>query len=263
MLAWNVLYILYLTNTFQPTYIMTQLNKSTFDDNFEVILADNDYSRSLHYKVRYQVYCLEEGFENAAKFHTMEEYDDWDKQSAHFLIRSKQTHEWVAAMRIVIPEHGPLPIEGLCDIHPLVRPSLTGEPAAEISRICVVNTYRRKASQQQSRVHKSMILKGLLSAAAQYSQENGILNWYFLTSPGLARIISYMNVQLIKVGAACEHRGIRYPFLANLKQAIEQAKQGCPDMASMLNRNASVYKRFSELELFSEIEPAELTHLAA
>ena len=193
---------------------MKQLSENMFDNHFEVILADNDFSRSLNYQVRYQVYCLEEGFENAARFQTREERDAWDDNSAHFLVRSKQTNEWVAAMRMVIPKSGALPIEDMCDIHPTVRPSLSGESAAEISRICVVNTYRRNSQDKQSRVRKSMILKGLLSAAAQYSQENDIRNWYFLTSPGLARIISYMNVQLIKVGAACEHRGTRYPFSA-------------------------------------------------
>jgi N-acyl amino acid synthase of PEP-CTERM/exosortase system len=242
---------------------MKQLSNNMFDKHFEVVLADNHYSRSLHYQLRYQVYCLEEGFENAAKFCTSEERDAWDDQSAHFLVRSKQTDEWVAAMRMVIPKSGPLPIEGLCDIHPVARPSLTGEPAAEISRICVVNSYRRKSSQQQSRMHKSIIMKGLLSAAAQYSQENGILYWYFLTSPALARIFSFLNIQLIKVGAACEHRGTRYPFLADLKQAIEQAKQGCPDLASMLNNNANAYKRFSELGWDQESIPAYAKHLAA
>ena len=234
-----------------------------FDNHFEVVLADNDYSRSLHYQVRYQVYCLEEGFENAANFFTSEERDDWDDQSAHFLVRSKQTNEWVAAMRMVIPKSGPLPIEGLCDIHPVARPSLTGEPAAEISRICVVNNYRRKSSQQLPKVHKSLIMKGLLSAAAQYSQENGILYWFFLTSPALARIFSFLNIQLIKVGAACEHRGTRYPFLADLKQAIEQAKQGCPNFASLLGSNVDAYRRFSELEEFNDNVLDQVEHIAA
>ena len=252
-----------LSITIYPAVIMKQLSKDMFDKRFEVVLADNDYSRRLHYQVRYQVYCLEEGFENAASFCTSEERDDCDDQSAHFLVRSKQTNEWVAAMRMVIPKTGPLPIEGLCDIHPVVRPSLTGEPAAEISRICVVNDYRRISSQQQSRVHKSLIMKGLLSAAAQFSQENGILYWYFLTSPGLARMFSYLNIQLIKVGAACEHRGTRYPFLADLKQVIEQAKQGCPNFASLLSSNANSYKRFSELGWNQESIPDSVKPLAA
>ena len=227
---------------------MNQLNKSTFDNHFEIILADNDYSRRLHYQVRYQVYCLEEGYENAAEFRTGEERDDWDDQSVHFLVRSKKTGEWIAAMRMIIPKSGPLPIEGLCDIHPMARPSFSGEPVAEISRMCVINPYRRNTSQQHPRIYRSLILKGLLSAAARYSEENNVPYWYFLTSPALARIISRLNIQLIEIGTACEHRGTRYPFLANLKQAIEQAKQGCPDLAYMLSRKVNSYKRFSELE---------------
>lgn len=233
---------------------------SLFDEQFEVILADDAYSRSLHYQIRYQVYCLEEGFENQESFSNKEEKDQWDDHSVHFLVRSRQTDEWVAAMRMVIPESGSLPIEQVCDIDPIVMPSFPEKQIAEISRMCIVDSYRRKQLADENgahpvpddkasgaRVHKSIIMKGLLRAAVRYSEDHNIPFWYFLTTPALARVVNRLNVQLIKVGEAYEHRGTRYPFLANIRQAVEQAKKGCPDMAATLYSKAAAYVRFSEL----------------
>jgi N-acyl amino acid synthase of PEP-CTERM/exosortase system len=250
----------------------TESGSSLFDDQFEVILADDEYSRSIHYQLRYQVYCLEEGFEDQSHFSDGEEKDQWDDRSVHFLVRSKHSSEWVAAMRMVIPETGKLPIEQMCDIDPVVMPSFPERQIAEISRMCIVDSHRRKQlvdsvagnpgnSQDTTalrivpdtretgtgvRVHKSIIMKGLLRAAATYSQDHNIPFWYFLTTPALARIISRLNVQLIRVGAAYEHRGTRYPFLANIRQAVAQAKKGCPDMAATLYSKTAAYTRFTE-----------------
>jgi N-acyl amino acid synthase of PEP-CTERM/exosortase system len=248
----------------------TKSGSSLFDDQFEVVLADDEFSRSIHYQIRYQVYCLEEGFEDRGRFSNEEERDQWDAHSVHFLVRSRQTDEWVAAMRLVIPETGSLPIEQVCEIDPVVMPSFPEKQIAEISRMCIVDSYRRKQFSNKpgrllavpktkdagERVHKSIIMKGLLRAAAAYSEDHDIPFWYFLTTPALARIINRLNVQLVKVGSAYEHRGTRYPFLANIRQAVEQAKKGCPDMAATLYSRAEAYTRFSELGM-SESEMFE------
>jgi len=251
----------------------TESGSSLFDDQFEVILADDKYSRSIHYQIRYQVYCLEEGFEDQSYFCNKEERDQWDDHSVHFLVRARHSSEWVAAMRMVIPETGKLPIEQMCDIDPMVMPSFPEKQIAEISRMCIVDSYRRKQLSENLvdttatlydarglhvvpdtketgagvRIHKSIIMKGLLRAAATYSQDHDIPFWYFLTTPALARVINRLNVQLIKVGSAYEHRGTRYPFLANIRQVVEQAKKGCPDMAATLYSKAAAYTCFTEL----------------
>lgn len=239
---------------------------SLFDDQFEVVLADDEYSRSIHYQIRYQVYCLEEGFEDRGRFSNQEERDQWDDHSVHFMVRSRQSGEWIAAMRMVIPETGSLPIEQVCDIDPIVMPSFPEKQIVEISRMCIVGAYRGKQLVNEpgelpavsetratgGRIHKSIIMKGLLRAAVRYSQDHDIPFWYFLTTPALARIISRLNVQLIKVGAAYEHRGTRYPFLANIRQVVEQAKKGCPDMVATLQSKAAAYTLFSDLGMTAE-----------
>jgi N-acyl amino acid synthase of PEP-CTERM/exosortase system len=238
-----------------------------FDNRYEVILADNETARQIHHQVRYKVYCLEEGFEDQSHFDNNEERDEWDAHSVHFTVRTKHSKEWIAAMRMVVRGPEGLPIEQMCNIDPLAAP--TGESAAEISRLCIVDEYRRgkqtRTSSQKvttphlydvkearppaanERHHKSEIILGLLRAAVDYSYEHDISNWYFLTTPGLARLINRMCIQLVKVGSPCNHRGVRYPFFANLREAEQQATQGCQAIAEWRDRAVKSYLRYSDL----------------
>ena len=45
---------------------MSQIN--IFDHNYEVLLANTEESKNIHYKLRYQVYCDEMRFEDKNKF---------------------------------------------------------------------------------------------------------------------------------------------------------------------------------------------------
>lgn len=236
-----------------------------FDDRYEVILADNETARRIHHQVRYKVYCLEEGFEEQSDFENNEERDEWDEHSVHFTVRTRDTREWVAAMRMVVSGPEGLPVEKMCDIDPVIKPD--AETIAEISRLCILDKYRegkqlqghspsyprlvraRQKPAATERHHKSEIILGLLRAAVDYSYENGISNWFFLTTPALARLINRMCIQLVRVGASCEHRGVRYPFIANLQEAERQATKGCSAIAEWRKQGAKSYHRFSELTL--------------
>jgi len=53
-----------------------------FDKRYEVILADTDEARRVHYRLRYQVYCMEEGFEAHDKFPDRMERDTPERVAA-------------------------------------------------------------------------------------------------------------------------------------------------------------------------------------
>jgi N-acyl amino acid synthase of PEP-CTERM/exosortase system len=240
-----------------------------FDERYEVFLADYEAAREIHHQVRYKVYCLEEGFEDQGNFDNYEERDEWDDHSVHFTVRARDTKEWIAAMRLIVRGPDGLPIEQLCSIDPIA--ASIGEATAEISRLCIVDNYRREkhtdaASQKNApprlysvkdtpspsmseRRHKSEIMLGLLRAAVDYSYEHKISNWFFLTTPALARLINRLCIQLIKVGSPVHHRGERYPFFANLREAEQQAIQGSSMIAEWRNHHLRSYRRFSEINL--------------
>jgi len=239
-----------------------------FDDRYEVYLADTEEARRIHYQVRYKVYCIEEGFEDSQDYARYEESDEWDSNSVHFIVRSKNSGQWIAAMRMVLHGQNGLPIEHMCDIRSLEASNDT----AEISRMCIIDEHRRvphpksapkkdvftvypgnaKTGNQAPvnlRAHKSEIILGLLRAAVDYSYEHGINNWYFLTTRALARLINRLCIQLVCVGNPCHHRGERHPFIANLREAEKQATEGCPIIGEWRDQRTISYHRCSELGL--------------
>ena len=248
-----------------------------FDNRYEVILADTAEARQIHYNLRYQVYCLEEEFESREAFPDQMERDTWDDNSVHFIVRCKETMEWLAAMRLVLPRQERLPLQNLCEIDSRVVSLNQDANIAEVSRICIKDTFRRnirsdlavvsetgvapaEAGNQHAparqKYKKSEIMLGLLRAASVYSRKNNISNWYFLTTPALARLMNQMNIQLIKIGSACMHRGKRYPFMADLKDSEGRLKRGCDVVEKMLTRIDLAYSAYSALQ-------PDFNHMAA
>ena len=238
-----------------------------FDKHFEAVLADCEEGKRLHYKIRYQVYCIESGFEDYRAFADGEEKDEWDKHAVHFLVRSKATREWIAAMRLILPGHqGGHPVFQLCDIDRSIADRTQDATTAEISRLCIIDSFRRRLppgrsekgqvslnpqkdaahQQMRERCKEPLIVLGLFRAAAQYSREHGIPYWYFLTTSALARMLKRMNVHMLKAGASCLHNGERHPFLIDLRNAIELARRGSDVIAQMLEHQVG-YVRYSQL----------------
>jgi N-acyl amino acid synthase of PEP-CTERM/exosortase system len=222
-------------------------------NNFDVILADDKWSRHIHHQLRYKVFCLETGYEDPAQFPDREEKDEWDDNAAHFIVKERGNGQWVAAMRLVLPSALNLPIEQRVPIETSLQRDQ--RHCAEISRLCMVGHYRRRlqgrimpcdssisdnnrvAGGMQSEIMKQQrtaeILQVLLKAAVSVSCERAIAYWYMLTTRALAKIASYvlpMDMQM--AGPACSHRGERYPFLVDVGQVMrglmEELSHGVP-----------------------------------
>jgi N-acyl amino acid synthase of PEP-CTERM/exosortase system len=207
-----------------------------FNDHFEIFLADTAESKAIHYNLRYQIYCEEMEFEDKNNFPAEQELDKWDENAVPFLLRHKNTDQWVGAVRLIFRNGQLLPIEELCSVDELKnsRDSYSKQ-LVEVSRLCLVKEIRRKTESlhrpyenfnKQDEIHKGTnvitlnnhrqfrqsILFGLLHAAAKYSIENDINDWFWLGTDALARILRRSGLNILKVGTACQHRGKRFPF---------------------------------------------------
>jgi N-acyl amino acid synthase of PEP-CTERM/exosortase system len=69
---------------------------------YDFYLADSYAARSIHYNLRYQVYCLREKFEDPSSHPNFLEQDKYDELAAHFIVRSRLTREWLGAMRLIV-----------------------------------------------------------------------------------------------------------------------------------------------------------------
>ncbi len=234
-----------------------------FDSRFEVFLADTSLSHRLHYQIRYRVFCLDNGFEDLTTAVLGEEKDRWDDQSRHFLVREKSTGQWVATMRMILPEAKPFPVESLCNLSFSNDISYKQDVSSEISRLCMVRRYRGRQAisagggntlypqnedEGVGRRAEPEIMLGLFRAALTYSRQHGILQWYFLITPALAKMIQRIGVSLQPLGPAVEHRGKRIPYVTDPFSSCRESMEKSPIIARMFSDESHAYTRFSEIK---------------
>ncbi|HEC15159.1 MAG TPA: PEP-CTERM/exosortase system-associated acyltransferase [Sedimenticola sp.] len=242
-----------------------------FDTHFEVVLADTEEARDIHYRLRYRVFCSETGFEDPAAFPDGKECDEYDEHAVHFLIRDRSSHDWIATMRLVLGRYGDLPAEHICEnLDKSLIAGIDHRHIGEISRLCMVSDFRRRRHERRlpyevidgksaaehwnkkERRKEPEILVGLLRALYEWTKNNDVRYCYFLISPALARIVGRLNLKMIKAGGSCEHRGTRIPYFADVKEGRRQLLAGPRHVAAMMLREPA-YRLFSELSLKEKV----------
>src|SRR5438045_2069292 len=96
---------------------------TNFDDlsrlytrHFDVVRADTPALRDRVYELRYQVYCIENAFEDQATNLGSREIDADDDRAAHVLLIHRASGEAAGTARVIFPDRRrPLPIERVLD----------------------------------------------------------------------------------------------------------------------------------------------------
>ena len=214
--------------------------KRFFDSNFEVFLADTLESKYINYNLRYQVYCDEMGFEDKTSCPDQMEYDEWDQNSVHFVVRHRVTGNWLGGLRLVLPntsgfpfEEWSVPDQAITDPQRLI--------AVEVSRLCIIKDARRFTAKRFApyglsdnevddnnkvrsiynyKNQSRSLMWGLIRAAATYCAAHNIQYWYFIVAPALAGFIRKNGFEMHQIGAACQHRGERFPYQLNVENIL-------------------------------------------
>ncbi len=207
---------------------------------FRVVPALTDDLRAENYRIRHEVYCRELGFETQRPDGL--EADAFDAHSVHCLVQSVSSGQHVGCARLVLVDpdtaQARLPFEIACD-HSLDR-SIVDPMAvdrtriAEISRLAVVGSYRRRRGEQDQPIAISeqdfgsesrprqpylafAVYLGIIALARAY----GITTLFVLTEPRLAMNLTRLGVHLRPMGDGVEHRGTRIPSMMSVAEIID------------------------------------------
>ena len=152
------------------------------------------------YRLRYEVYCLDCGFEDPSEYPDGLEQDLYDSQSVHF-IAYHPSHGIVGTVRLVLDSPLGFPLERYCQLgdetKKLQRPKL-----AEISRLAVKRAWRSSA-----------ITLGLLKILYQESKRLGLKYWVAAMEKKLERLLRRFSLIFREIGAVVNYHGPRIPFL--------------------------------------------------
>jgi len=232
--------------------------------NFEAILCDTPEARNIHYKLRYNVYSQVKNSEDPVGFTDGKEKDCHDRHSIQFLSRDSTNRQWVAAMRLVLAGRGILPLEEFCGIEPVPQKLLVRHTMVEFSRLCMLQNHRQhnrdrslalkvvddrsgdvKTPRPNARYLEIML--GLINATFEWSRRHDIHYCYFLISQALARTFQRLNLDLRPAGEPVELRGLRTPYIVDLRATESRMKQKLSVFREM-SRQGNHYRYYSELD---------------
>jgi N-acyl-L-homoserine lactone synthetase len=183
-----------------------------------------------HHRLRYQVYCLDRGFEPTEMNADGEEHDAFDAQSVHFVAYDA---DGVAcgALRLVYPVSD-FPAAHVTRLDEQVLMALQGK-VVELSRLCL----RHPDGHATGELYQgSDVMLAMLHEAWRYCRSDGISHWLCLITPALERMLSRLQVPFEVVGDSCRYRGQRRPLLTDINQMMRAAMRSCQRVERLMQR---------------------------
>jgi N-acyl amino acid synthase of PEP-CTERM/exosortase system len=214
-----------------------------FDNHFEVVLADTEWAKNIHYNLRYRVYCLERGYEDPQAYPDLRERDRYDDISTHFVIRSFESHEWLAALRLITVPFDSLPINRVSEIYNHQLPEFSKSEVAELSRLCAVTPKEKLTFGSASTT--SWISMAFMRAARSYALEHNIRYFFVLIADSLARILNRAGIEFTPVGPISNYRGKRRPYIHDVQLGYRYMPVKTPEIHKMFC-HAPAYRLASE-----------------
>jgi N-acyl amino acid synthase of PEP-CTERM/exosortase system len=175
-----------------------------------------------HYRLRYQVYCLERKFLPAANFPQGLEMDDFDRHAVHVGAMDAWGTLAGTARVVKVTAAGPgLPLFQHCRIFAeeteLLDPDNT---VVEISRLSMSRGYRRRGLDglpERRDVRRDVFLT-LLKAIYQATKRLGATHWVAATETSLQRLVAQYGFPFRAIGPECDYGGRVSPYLMNLTE---------------------------------------------
>ncbi len=223
-----------------------------FNKHFDVVHADTPELRRQAHQIRYRVYCLETGFEDAQAFPDGLEKDAFDTHSAHALLIHRASATAMGTVRLVLPlAHAPdasFAVQGVAgDASMRDGSAFPLGSTAEVSRFCISRTFRRRAGDTLydqpenagtgdagDRRSGPLMRLGLIQALVRMSARHGITHWCAVMEPTLLRMLDAMAIRFTRVGPPIEHHGLRQPCYCRIDEALEAVKKERPAFFDVL-----------------------------
>jgi N-acyl amino acid synthase of PEP-CTERM/exosortase system len=213
------------------------------------------------FALRYQVYCLECGFLDPTDYADGLETDEFDAWSTHFTA-TNLAGELVGSVRLVQPPAGQaFPFQARCTALFENVELPPGDQCAEVSRLVVRESYRRRAgdtlagvpkefitgsgpftptprSTSERRSNSPEILLGLYREMYQFSLRTGRRYWYAAMERSLARALSRLQFVFTPIGMETDYYGPVTPYLADLRELERRLDAHNPALLAWFRKGA-------------------------
>lgn len=230
--------------------------KAKFYEYFELVPALTEDLKREVYKLRFQVYCLETGFERKEDCQVVYEdgrevyleTDVYDCRSDHYLVRHRRTGLYAATVRLVLPDPAnplsPYPMEAHCALTEPVTDLAVRKRLAEISRFAVSKDFKRRHGEtgtlagvgpepqvyfapDERRILPHLTV-GLFAAIVRMTRARGITHWYAVMELALLRLLRLFGIKFRPIGPDVNYHGLRRPCLAEVNRVLPMMRRVNP-----------------------------------
>jgi len=233
-----------------------------FNQHFEIVPANTDALLEEVLQLRYQVFCVETTILNKRNHTDCRERDQYDKRSAHRLIRHKETGLCVASVRLVL--HDPadperlFPIEKFCSDSfykgDILTKNLPRKSLCEVSRFLISKERQKEISKANTSKEKNkhikivfrrkdgllcyLVLFGLISSVIHTALETNSPNWYVCVEPSLFRLLKQFGIKFTPIGPLFDYNGQRLPCFGTTESVLSGIHQYRPDLWKFVTKGA-------------------------
>jgi len=186
-------------------------------DDCAVLIADTSDLIEEVFRLRYQVYCLEKGYETGRDGMEFDRYDD---RARHVLLVHRASGQAIGTVRVIPSSHtggvSGLPMSSVCG--PGLLRGLPTWTTGEISRFAV--SKRRRLSCRAG----AMVRLGLMQGTLRLSRAMGLTHWCAIMEPVLLRLLQTNGIYFSPHGPLVEHRGLRQPASLDIDTVVDRTR---------------------------------------
>jgi N-acyl-L-homoserine lactone synthetase len=167
------------------------------------------------YRLRYQVYCRERGYEAEEECPQKYEVDEYDAYSVHFI--AKKRGKAVGTVRLILNNPIGFPAEKYCKAS-INAYGMKKEKTVEISRFAI-------SKEKATALHcdRRKIIMGLFREIYQESKKIGVDYFCAAMGEGLQRLLSKYGVIFFRVGQLVDYHGMRALHIALIRNLESDA----------------------------------------
>jgi len=188
------------------------------ENEFSVVLADTPELVDAACRLRYQVYCVERGFEPGSNGI---ETDEFDSRARHVLLIHRESRDVIGTVRVVPPRSSSLdaalPMQRVCA--PGVLNHLPRWTTGEVSRFAV--SKQRRMSLGATALVRLSLIQGIVRVSA----ELGLTHWCAVMEPFLLRLLQMNAIYFSPLGPLVEYHGMRQPSCANIQSVLDRMQR--------------------------------------
>lgn len=208
-----------------------------YAQNFDIVRANSAALLDISFRLRYQVYCVENLFLDSSDNPGRRETDEYDASSVHILLRHRKSGLAAGTARVIIPRldaaRRPLPMQYVLGAEERrAFNCLPRSAIGEISRVAISKEFRHWWAQTHANGAGDMaeqqlmryIIFGLLGDIVQACLEHGVNHLAAVVEPALFRMLLKFGIEFEPLGGLVEYHGQRQPCVLDIGRFIENSR---------------------------------------